>query len=337
MANVIIGIHGLGNKPPKELLKKWWELSLKEGLKNNGYTASIPKFEMVYWADLLYDKPLDIEETDQKSPYFMEEKYIASDKLIPPEDNTTTRKLVDFLGEHLNRFLLNNDYTLNYSYLSDVLMGTYFKDLEQYYSNKPLPDDEKGRSVKDLIHQRLLDVLLKYKNQDIMLISHSMGSIIAYDVLTFVASKVKIQDFVTMGSPLGVPIVLSKIAQEKLLRGITNTKMQTPERVTKNWFNFSDLYDRVAFNYALADDFSENSLGIAPLDFLVENNYESINGRNPHKSFGYLRTAEFSKTLYNYMQTERLGLLRKIVRKTGYVIRLKRAKIQGKSDSNLGC
>ena len=33
MAKVIIGIHGLGNKPPKDILEKWWKLSIEEGFK----------------------------------------------------------------------------------------------------------------------------------------------------------------------------------------------------------------------------------------------------------------------------------------------------------------
>ena len=31
MAKVIIGIHGLANKPTEKLLKDWWKSSIKEG------------------------------------------------------------------------------------------------------------------------------------------------------------------------------------------------------------------------------------------------------------------------------------------------------------------
>ena len=35
MASVIIGTHGLANKPEKQLLSDWWETAIKEGLKKN--------------------------------------------------------------------------------------------------------------------------------------------------------------------------------------------------------------------------------------------------------------------------------------------------------------
>ena len=55
MAKVIIGIHGLANKPPKAKLTQWWKKSIVEGLKKNKHMAD-PRFtfRMVYWAKLLY-------------------------------------------------------------------------------------------------------------------------------------------------------------------------------------------------------------------------------------------------------------------------------------------
>ena len=68
MKNVIIGIHGLKNKPPKELLEKWWKTSISDGLNNIGQHDIEFQFELVYWADLEYSKPLDPEITDPKDP-----------------------------------------------------------------------------------------------------------------------------------------------------------------------------------------------------------------------------------------------------------------------------
>jgi hypothetical protein len=33
MAKIIIGIHGLWNKPPKKNLNAWWKASIFEGIK----------------------------------------------------------------------------------------------------------------------------------------------------------------------------------------------------------------------------------------------------------------------------------------------------------------
>ena len=32
MKKIIIGVHGLGNKPPADVLEKWWAASIQEGL-----------------------------------------------------------------------------------------------------------------------------------------------------------------------------------------------------------------------------------------------------------------------------------------------------------------
>jgi len=70
MANVIIGIHGLGNKPSKRQLRRWWKLAMKEGLKTNNYPSVLPKFKLVYWADVMHEKVQKITEQDENSPCF---------------------------------------------------------------------------------------------------------------------------------------------------------------------------------------------------------------------------------------------------------------------------
>jgi len=75
MAKVIIGIHGLGNKPPKETLERWWMNSMQEGLIKLGKPLELPKFEMVHWADVLYKNPLDEKILEKDHLLFLDEKY----------------------------------------------------------------------------------------------------------------------------------------------------------------------------------------------------------------------------------------------------------------------
>jgi hypothetical protein len=52
-ATVIIGIHGLANKPPRDEKMGWWKRALIEGLKRNcSKTTDELSFDFVYWADL---------------------------------------------------------------------------------------------------------------------------------------------------------------------------------------------------------------------------------------------------------------------------------------------
>ena len=288
---------------------------MTEGLKSNNFKTVLPKFEIAYWADIIYDKVLSESGEDIRNHSFIDDQYTLAPANFPVEDHTTRRKLVDFLGKQLNRIFLNEDLSLNYSFITDTILNKYFKDLEIYYKGNFTSENGEVHKANDLIKERLLKKLEEHKNDDIMLIGHSMGSIIAYDVLTFLPPDIRINTFVTMGSPLGLPVVISKISSEQKLRGNTNNLLTTPHNIIKNWFNFSDILDKVAFNYKLSDDFSENSLGIKPVDFIVVNNYELNGLRNPHKSYGYLRTPEFSKILNDFILAERLSIKQKFTRK----------------------
>jgi hypothetical protein len=306
MANVIIGIHGLGNKPEKDLLENWWKISMEEGLRTAGYTRKLPDFEMAYWADIVYDKPNNLLEKDENNPCFLDEPYIRGSKDFHERTSDNRKKIVDFLGKQMNRIFLDDDYTLNYSFITDAILNKYFGDLEIYYSKSNSEQAGHGCTLNQLIRERLAALLEKHRDDEIMLIGHSMGSIIAYDVLTFMKPDIRVKTFITIGSPLGLPVVLSKIADERKEAGLESVPVKTPEAISGMWINYSDILDKVAFNYKLSDDYSENSHGIKPVDYLVVNNYEFEGESNAHKAYGYLRTKEFAGILNEFVLSEKL-------------------------------
>lgn len=308
MAKVIIGIHGLGNKPDKETLEKWWKAAINEGLKRTGKPFPPFRFELVYWADILYDKPLDPSCTDGESPYFLAERYVPSTGESPHENQNFRKKVLDFLSDELDSLFLNEDFSLNYSGLTDRILQRWFRDLEVYYNGQavagmPLP--------RDVIRRRLVDVLKKYRKHEVLLIGHSMGSIVAYDVMSFVAPEAKIDTFITIGSPLGIPVVKSKIAAEQQIMGGKMLRLSAPESIGRNWYNFADLRDKVAFHYRLSDDFGNNRQGVKPVDIGVINDYVTDREPNPHKSYGYLRATEVSEAIREFLVYRKPGLFRR--------------------------
>ncbi|HNR40775.1 MAG TPA: hypothetical protein PKL65_00955 [Bacteroidales bacterium] len=301
MANVIIGIHGLKNKPPESLLKEWWKLSMIEGLESGNHVSGLPQFQLVIWSDLLYEKPLDIYEKDPASPYFIDERYVRAGEDFQAGDHSSRQKINDYLGRQMNRIFLNDDLSMNYSFITDAIISRYFTDLELYYSGKRTIGPDRTENYGDLIRNRLSNELIKHRKDRIMLIGHSMGSVIAYDVLTFVVPDIRIDTFVTMGSPLALPVVMGKIGEEMKKKGFRRNNIMTPPGITGHWYNYSDLLDKVAINYRLSDYYEQNSHGVKPEDFLVINNYEINGANNPHKIFGYLRTPEFSRVLNDFI------------------------------------
>ncbi len=127
-----------------------------------------------------------------------------------------------------------------------------------------------------------------------MLIAHSMGSIIAYDVLADASRTLpglEISHFVTVGSPLGLAAVKEMIA----------APWRVPECVAR-WSNFADPRDHVArWDTRLSSDYRANGTGVTVSDHLVINGYLSPSGKpNPHKIYGYLRTPEMSELIASF-------------------------------------
>lgn len=305
LGKVIICIHGLDNKPAKELLTTWWRRSIKEGLVGSGKFIFNPKIKMVYWADILYDKPLDENIKDPANPYYIEEPYTERPSDFKPENHEVRKKILSFIEKHVDKIFLNEDNSINYEFIPDFIIHKYFKDLEIYYGDKHAKQNDDSKSLKHLIRKRLSEVLNQHKGDDILLIAHSMGTIVAYDVLELKLSETEINTFVTMGSPLAIPVIISKIAVEYKMKFGEKFTAKTPHTIKKKWLNFSDLQDKVAMNYNLADDYAENSNGIKPIDFIVSNDYYANGKFNPHKSFGYLRTREFSEMLFEFLMDGR--------------------------------
>jgi hypothetical protein len=332
MSKIIIGIHGLGNKPPQEILKKWWKRSIFEGLAAIGHPRFFFKFELVYWANLLHPQPLNPAEKDKNNPAYLKEFYVPAKKQTPRAPSKIRRKILDYLEKQFDRIFLKEDLSIHLASISDLIIRSFFKDLDAYYSQKSIRVGERNFLVKDIIRSQLERVLMKHRKKEILIIGHSMGSIIAYDVLTNSLPQIQIDTFITIGSPLGLPIIVSKIASEQRKKLVTKARLQTPENVMKNWYNFSDLNDKVAFNYSLEDDYDQNSRRVQVIDKIVYNDYEVNGNRNPHKIYGYLRAPELAEIIQEFIDRGKNKTVIWLIEKFNHVVK-KYYFIRGKNES----
>lgn len=313
---IIIGIHGIGNKPPKPLLKKWWIKSINEGLKAIGYTGMSYNFELIYWADFIHPKPQNSKVKDKKKPLYIERPYTPA-KYFPEkwEPSKIRKKILDHIEKGLDKIFLEQ-HIINFDSIADLIIRRLYSDIDIYYNQRYFKKPKSGFSAKDAIRQRLVKTLKKYKKREILLIAHSMGSVVAYDVLTQVVPDIRINTFMTMGSPLGLPVIMKKIFLEQDKDYTKEKNAAVPENIYRRWYNFSDLHDKIAVNYALDDDFRENSSGIKPVDEIVWNTYEYNGVKNPHKSFGYLRTREAAEAIHDFLTYRKVSFLESIIKKS---------------------
>ena len=305
MSKVVIGIHGLGNKPPKKLLTKWWKEAILEGIRKNNYAVKDFDFELVYWADILHKTPLNLDETNTESEYYISEPYRPEEDKTEREKLSFRKKALEYLEKYTEKILVDGVLSLNIPSLTDLFIHRHLRDLEEYYSESYALIKNKNRLVREVIIERLVEVLKKYRKKKIFLIAHSMGSIIVYDALRAFSDQIKVKMLVTIGSPLGQRYVVNKIKSESQN---DNKTLTIPENIVGGWYNFSDEEDQVAINAELSKIYQENSNGIRINDIMVQNNYKISEIRNPHKSYGYLRTPEFSNVINSFLMHRRFNL-----------------------------
>lgn len=270
----IIGIHGLSNKPEETQLAKWWKDAIEEGLKRNHAFEVDVDFTSVYWADVMYDEP-----DPDPQPYLPSPGTGPLQRYHDGWKDALSAEALDFGGDLLDD--VKSFFKLRRT--ADLVLEKKLPDLYRYYKE---PD------IRDALRDRLKQALLASRSQRIMLIAHSMGSIIAYDVLRDLRDEhpdFRVPHFVTIGSPLGLPHVIYRIKEE---RG----RARTPS-VVERWTNFADRRDPVAADVFLKGDYEPNDRRVGVADDLVINDYP----RNSHKSYGYLRAPEVSEAIRAFL------------------------------------
>ena len=305
MAKIILGIHGLGNKVPRRLLTRWWRTALEEGLGAIGHRRRLFQFRLVYWADFLHPVPLDPEVKDKKDLLYNDTPYIPSPSGRGTGPKKISKRVLDYLERQLYKIILKEDFSLDYGAVEDLIIRRYFRDLDVYYSKQCRDRKRNLCRARDVIRDDLARVLRKYRRRDILLIAHSMGSIVAYDVLTQLVPDIRIHTLVTMGSPLGLPVIMLKILSEQHKKPRRPLSARTPENIVGTWYNFSDPQDKVAADYTLSEDYKENSRHVRPIDIIVHNDYEHEGDPNPHSVYGYLRSPEMARVIYNFLHYRR--------------------------------
>ncbi|WP_405876731.1 hypothetical protein [Streptomyces sp. NBC_00005] len=281
-----IYVHGAGNKPAEPDLKRAWDEDLFE--RDMG-----DRTRMVHYADLLHDRPVTIA-ADACSASgalgaLVSDAFAGTALLEDAEARETFGKMAPDGQE----FALS--LTISMAARAASPMGLAptagARPAAGVAELLPLPaplrrfllrqllrhliPDANGyffTSARDRIRDRLRTVL-DAVNGPVAVVSHSLGTVVAYEVLSeadFAHKEVPL--FVTLGSPLGYTEI-----QDVITRPL---RIPAPVRL---WTNFADPLDVVTLDTTLADDFRGAAKVIA--DFVVDNP-----SPNNHASCGYLRS-----------------------------------------------
>ncbi len=301
---IIIAVHGLSNKPPAPLYENWWKVSILEGLLGIDYPIDSLNFKLFYWADMLYKAPMHNDTNFYFDDHFDPEPYTPSIEKKLTKYNWFNEQM-DEAWVRAKSFGIQKIYIPVSREFTDMILEKTLRDLSFYFENNIFvrTHDNKTMLVRDAIRRELIKIIKDNEDKEILLIGHSMGSIIAYDVLTMLQEsnpEIKIKYLVTVGSPMGIPPVASKM---RFLH--ENKKLKIPGNIESGWYNFSDPNDKAAYDPLLEDNFQKIGNGVEITDELVTNDYISPAGiPNHHKEFGYMRTKKISRLIEQFLNNK---------------------------------
>jgi len=307
----IIMIHGLASKPPAKDLHRLWSKCLIENirLKDSALGTAIDNsagelLTHAYWANA--------------TPHHIQDDRGYVKKLGVQVDNVIAERKKHKESFHVGRGEVVSGFFKRRAEdiaklftraltIKDDVAKAFLRETELY---------DEDQFIADRMRSTLEDELRSAwdAGQDVTLISHSMGTFIAYDVLWRFShrnvtgfkeyKRKKVQMFVTMGSPLGDSVVRGFL----LSRHHKDDKRPFPTNV-QMWHNYSCLGDVVSHPSTLESRYfepmkaaglfsSKRSLRHLAIDYdNLHNPFEVVTHagnrkekmkRNPHSSYGYL-------------------------------------------------
>lgn len=280
-AKHIIFVPGKNPKPEETQHRELLWRTLVEGVRRadsetaKALRACHSRFHLVSWNYLFYHEHKDV---TMDIPWIdaLINKHGPTEQDIDEANswNIWLERLKLTLVDHLP-FLIR--------FLPEELRSTA-KELGRYFENT----DHIASEIRRLLAQTLRPMLERQEN--VLLIGHSLGSVIAYDTLWELSRQESVKgkvDFLTLGSPLGMHYV-----QRRLLGMNETREINYPDRI-RRWVNLSAEGDVTAlkrnFNecfhtmleQGLVETIEDHSHGIY-------NFYRSSEGLNCHRSYGYL-------------------------------------------------
>lgn len=289
-------IHGIGHQPPAGVWKSQWDLALF-GRPMGERTCG------AYWADILSDesdrerassKSIDLDEFGIRT--LMKEAGLdwKNDRAFSFVSRLCTR--LDLASQNSFESMsvgpLPSPRRSN-GRLASSFLQRFVKDTASYFF-----DLEARKRVK----YRLLRQIPN-NPKSLTIVSHSLGTVIAYEVLSELTIKQRkaVSLFVTLGSPLGVREIQDKLIEDGI-------PIRVPPGIGA-WHNFADRFDPVALDTRLANDFPVPSEAFGEVrDHLIINRSLGSSGSvNPHDSASYLSNPEVRSVVHEATRFDSTG------------------------------
>jgi hypothetical protein len=278
-------IHGIANKPAPDVLLRLWRhsLAMNDGLDlgAEGVTST-----MVYWADVMYESPKPEMAEHESNDSIIERRDQDLDmgwkSDLDGAELSWARDLEARRAHEAEPPGVDFDYSPDESdfesiaferiplpwWLKRRLMKTFLRDVHHYLFNTAhSPREGVVYQVQDEIRSRFLEALANGAERQgpHIVVSHSMGTVIAYDCLKRVPDCPAVDGLITIGSPLGLDEVQDKLRPE------WTRADGYPIKAGEDWVNIYDKLDPVAgFDPKFANDYRKDGENVV-LDINEQN------------------------------------------------------------------
>lgn len=274
----LIFIHGREQETfEADYLKQLWTDTLIKGLKENDLTLpDNVTIEFPYFGKLLKtmaDNPESIplekgttrgfKSSISENAFMYEYLNDTLARADPKHKKIATRGLLN--NETIQKLLKKID---DIGFLGEFSLKKMTKDVFLYLTHS---------GIKKRINECVLATM---DTEPCVVVGHSLGSIVSYDVLKS-NPKLQVNKLITIGSPLGIGSVRKNLPQP----------IGMPSCVKNGWFNAYDDRDFVALNPLDIPYFSIDPAIVNKKD--VKNNTD-----NRHGIIGYLNDAVVAKTIH---------------------------------------
>lgn len=295
---IILYVPGINPKPPAAVHRENLLRCLVEGLRRTSpdvaeQLAAEPScLRIVPWPHLFYPAPGD------PAPDAPGLERLLSLPGPEPADLEESR--------HWHKSVLRLSYLVTdaFPFLIDWVLSPRIKetmhDSLRYLRN----EGGVGSRVREFVRGALRDAWAT--NRRILVIAHSMGSVITYECLWQLSrqqqSPLKVDTLMTLASPLGLNFMRHRL----LTRGARGAESY-PSNIGR-WHNLAAVGDLIALQRRLAKDFRE-MLELGLLEEIVDdvdlhNYWRGPQGLNVHKCYGYMINPQVCEGVARFWRNE---------------------------------
>lgn len=275
-------------KPPADVHERALSASLAAGLAQigAGTEPADDGFALYSWNFDFYREHRDFD-LDEASVKRLVANPVASEQDIR-EASTHTKQL------HRALFRIGNALPFLIPHFATDRQRLHVRDLNRYAHNR----DKSATAIRDGLKAMIRDA----GDQPILLIGHSMGSVICWDTLWELAfedeAPAEVSLFMTMGSPLG-----QRYVQQRMLSHRRRDLRRFPLGI-RRWINLAATGDMTSLDQRLSNDFARRfpEADIEIEDHLLVNAFRLDGDINPHAEYGYLANPVTARFVTDWWQ-----------------------------------